>query len=103
MTPELKAKWIAALRSGEYKQTTGRLVRVERDGYKHCCLGVLCEVAGYRRVDGGFLTSECLLVDLLPPGEMEKLGLSSCKPFIEMNDKDGKNFAEIADYIEQIP
>lgn len=43
MTPELKQKWIDALRSGTYKQ-----------GYKtlhprtdFCCLGVLCDIAGY--------------------------------------------------------
>lgn len=33
-------KWCAALRSGKYKQTRGRLQ--DEDG--HCCLGVACEV-----------------------------------------------------------
>ena len=42
MTPELKAKWLAALRSGEYVQGTGHF---EKDR-KFCCLGVLCKVAG---------------------------------------------------------
>lgn len=32
-------KWIAALRSGKYKQTRGRL----QDGDGFCCLGVLCD------------------------------------------------------------
>jgi hypothetical protein len=36
----VKNKWIAALRSGKYKQGRGRLNGP--DGY--CCLGVLCEV-----------------------------------------------------------
>lgn len=45
MDAELKAKWIAALRSGEYKQGNGRL----RDGDKYCCLGVLCDVSGAGR------------------------------------------------------
>lgn len=37
--------WIKALRSGEYKQTWGRLCEVDPDGDKHhCCLGVACEV-----------------------------------------------------------
>lgn len=42
MTPELKTRWLAALRSGEYSQVRGTLKN--RDGY--CCLGVLCEIAG---------------------------------------------------------
>lgn len=40
MDQELKAKWTAALRSGEYKQGAGRLRR--DTGY--CCLGVLGEI-----------------------------------------------------------
>lgn len=41
MKPEIKAKWFAALRSGEYDKGTGALNR----DYKFCCLGVLCELA----------------------------------------------------------
>lgn len=33
-------KWVAALRSGEYKQVTGNL----RKGDGFCCLGVACDV-----------------------------------------------------------
>jgi len=40
MNPEWKAKWLAALRSGEFKQGNGYL---NRDG-GFCCLGVLCEL-----------------------------------------------------------
>lgn len=36
------AKWVEALRSGEYKQTQGFL---EKEG-SYCCLGVYCEVTG---------------------------------------------------------
>lgn len=43
MKKTLKLKWIAALRSGAYKQGKGRL----RRGDSYCCLGVLCEVAGF--------------------------------------------------------
>ena len=43
MKKEIADKWVAALRSGEYKQTTGKLANVERT--EHCCLGVLCEMA----------------------------------------------------------
>ena len=40
MKPKIKARWIAALRSGEYTQGRGQL----RDGDKFCCLGVLCDL-----------------------------------------------------------
>ena len=36
----LRAAWVEALRSGNYKRTTGAL---SEDG-KYCCLGVACEV-----------------------------------------------------------
>ena len=42
MDPEIKAKWLEALRSGEFKQGQN-VLRTAEDGY--CCLGVLCELA----------------------------------------------------------
>ncbi len=40
MKPEIKKRWIAAIRSGEYEQGRGRLKR----GDKFCCLGILCDL-----------------------------------------------------------
>ena len=40
MNPEVKQKWIDALRSGEYEQGKEKLRSVS--GY--CCLGVLCDI-----------------------------------------------------------
>ena len=40
MNQRVKRKWIAALRSGEYKQGKGYL----RKGDRFCCLGVLCDL-----------------------------------------------------------
>ena len=40
MNPEVKQKWIDALRSGKYEQGSERLRSVS--GY--CCLGVLCDI-----------------------------------------------------------
>ncbi len=48
MNPEIKERWITALRSDEYRQTTNYLNR--NGGY--CCLGVLCEIA----VEDGVVT-----------------------------------------------
>lgn len=47
MNKEVKAKWIAALRSGNYEQGEGRLHIVGRNDNPdtYCCLGVLCELA----------------------------------------------------------
>lgn len=41
MNAEIKAEWVADLRSGRYQQGRGAL---NRDG-RFCCLGVLCEQA----------------------------------------------------------
>jgi hypothetical protein len=41
MKADIKERWVAALRSGEYRQAEGYL-RTE-EGF--CCLGVLCELA----------------------------------------------------------
>jgi hypothetical protein len=41
MNPKVKAKWLAALRSGEYEQTVGKL-NDNHGGF--CCLGVLCDI-----------------------------------------------------------
>lgn len=47
MDKKLKAKWVKALRSGKYPQSTGYLYDAFGGGY--CCLGVLCKVKGAKR------------------------------------------------------
>lgn len=62
---EVKIKWVAALRSGEYKQTTGQLADTDyNDNYSFCCLGVLAEVLepGITK-HGGALEGLCTLRD----------------------------------------
>lgn len=52
MDPDIKQRWVAALRSGEYPQTTGRL----RADDAYCCLGVLCDLydsSGWVKIDPG--------------------------------------------------
>lgn len=47
MKAELKAKWVAALRSGDYRQVNGSLKEELEAGtgeFGYCCLGVLCEL-----------------------------------------------------------
>lgn len=40
MKADIKAKWVAALRSGQYEQTDSAL----RNDDSYCCLGVLCDI-----------------------------------------------------------
>jgi hypothetical protein len=40
MDQQIKAEWVAALRSGEYEQG----VQLLRQGDQFCCLGVLCDL-----------------------------------------------------------
>lgn len=95
MNEELKAKWITALRSGNYKQGVGRL----RGDDKFCCLGVLCDLVVPEDWDG----PEQLSTWALPPSYViEPCGLSdaTCAELACKND-DGESFEEIADYIEK--
>ena len=111
MKKEIAEKWVAALRSGEYKQLVGQLASAQRT--EHCCLGVLCELAIKDDVDlvvedvdgatlyGGAQTS-------LPSRVLNWAGMSS--KVGEFNDGSehlaaandvGVPFATIADTIER--
>lgn len=126
MDAQLKTKWIAALRSGEFEQAQGELHDARNDSY--CCLGVLCKVAGAEWTsfekemlgeDGFYRATRDhvpvkdgeLLGDTdgeeLEPAACEKFGIPDQTIFIYMNDGNTKrdikphSFAEIADYIEK--
>jgi hypothetical protein len=104
MNPELKGPWVAALRSGEYDQTTEQLSRgldEYRTGY--CCLGVLCVVNGWEfdEGDGGTESGPTELIGEWSglPGE-SGLTKDERETLANMNDS-GKSFAVIADWIEE--
>jgi hypothetical protein len=112
MYPAIKEKWIMALRSGEHKQTKNMLL--DYDGAQ-CCLGVLCDVVAedmdvekcpgtdprtnghYRDRNGSRMTTQ-LSSDL-----SNEVGLTRAQEsqLITMNDTAGRDFSEIADYIER--
>lgn len=57
MNPLIRESWVAALRSGRYRQTSGKLTRLDERAPgeyaptpSYCCLGVLCALAV--RADG---------------------------------------------------
>lgn len=105
MQPEIKAKWLEALRSGRYAQTTGELF----DGEKFCCLGVLCDVIspnwgqtddeGETYIAHEFGDSN----EILDPTFREEIGIPSDvqDKLTQMNDDEKASFAQIADWIEK--
>jgi hypothetical protein len=48
MKADIKAAWLAKLRSGEFAQGSGQLRTWDADKkvWQYCCLGVLCEMSG---------------------------------------------------------
>lgn len=104
MDPVLKTKWLAALRSGEYKQGKHFLVdhNAENNETTHCCLGVLCEVAGSRRLPSvdGYMVNYVVCTEELADYAFG-LTLKIQKYLMSMNDNQGKSFNEIADWIEE--
>ena len=107
---EAKARWIEALRSGQYKQGTQGLRTTDN---RFCCLGVLCDVVkddvglkwevaphNDRRFQIGGYTG-------VVPDEIDKLfGWGTMQTdqqgqLVSMNDSlPQKSFLEIADWIE---
>lgn len=118
MNPEIRARWTAALRSGDYRQ--GSRALATEDG-EYCCLGVLCDLA----VRAGIIPAPaaddysdgCGLRfgdarDYLPLGVTEWAGLAAESPVVGvpggepgeeplafLNDN-GIGFGEIADLID---
>lgn len=94
MKPEIKEKWVKALRSGEYKQGRRSLRTKLPDGScQHCCLGVLMEIefGGFPPVRDPYTAIGDLVRDTIP---------APVSTLIEMNDDERKSFKQIADYIE---
>lgn len=118
MNEEIKAKWLEALRSGRFLQGTGQLkYQNTMDGpFRHCCLGVLCEVLNVKSMP---VPGEVSMISFegntsyLPFSVVERAGLLTGDPTIpvpspdapttplsDLNDN-GKSFEEIAKLIEE--
>lgn len=109
---EIMLKWVATLRSGEYKQTRGVL----HDANGYCCLGVLCDL--YRKEVGGewvaddkgifFKTNSPQINNelgayVLPYSVYAWAGLTHGDEtsVVGLNDDELKDFAYIANYIQE--
>src|ERR1022692_3350099 len=99
MKREIKLRWIKALESGRYKQTTGCL----KDDSGYCCLGVLCNVLNRGRWDkddensykgqSGGLPSE--IKDLCNITNDQESSL------VHLNNDDQADFKNIAKWIKK--
>lgn len=109
MNSEFKQRWIDALRSGKYEQCREQL---RSKGNRYCCLGVICDIydksnwekseditlPGYRyTIDNIYSSVE------LPEELMYIIGLThdDMAELIELNDHEGYDFDQIADWIEE--
>ena len=117
LDPEFKAKWVTALRSGEYKQGRGLLYT----GEAYCCLGVagrICGIPVEKLKEKHYLTPEWFRDDSLKnvPEILQhdalNLNRESCVHYLGyMNDGDKHHiynpigrqysFNEIADWIDE--
>lgn len=103
-------KWIAALRSGEYKQGRAALKVNNEGNIGYCCLGVLCQIAveenilpppfisvGLGRVYGGE-------TNYLPRMVQDWAGVDRDPMFLSVRlsvaNDNGTTFPEIADLIQ---
>lgn len=102
MDAKLKAKWIEALRSGKYVQTTEWCFRNENEEGTmcYCAMGVLADIIDpTRRYYTMWMDDVCL-----PKSVLEEIGLSSevQSKVMNMNDTYGNSFEDIAKYIEEM-
>jgi hypothetical protein len=94
MNPKAKKLWLEALRSGEFQQGMGSM----RNRGKHCCLGVLQEVA----IKEGVRFEPDWEANSTVPDEVEywaKLDIYDQESLANLNDE-GATFDEIAACIE---
>jgi len=113
MDSTFKARWVAALTSGNYKQGFSVLHRITDTGDEFCCLGVACKLLA----DDGKIesaphdwsvpsTARVMLyngtdIHYMPVVARDKLGLPHYEMMrlADMND-DMKTFEEIAQWID---
>lgn len=116
MDKKVAMKWIKALRSGKYKQTSEVLRQTDENGkVGHCCLGVLAEISG---VDKDFLNENGTLDEPDVRSRCGNIGdeegtpragcikikikkqLVDCTGLAQANDQ-GASFKAIATWIEK--
>lgn len=105
MNKKIKAKWIKALKSGDYKQGTGQLRDKDNN---FCCLGVLCnlyaqdnpEVAKHETDPQKFKDCFSFPPDIVS-SDYAGLDYEVESVLAVMNDQQGKSFKQIANWISK--
>lgn len=107
MNPEVKERWVAALRSGKYRQTRGTL---NEGDVSFCCLGVLCDTEGLGWEISNPYNKVRVIKDfpksyggMLPGVLLDRFGFTgrAQELLIEKNDVRQDNFESIANWIEE--
>lgn len=99
-TQEVKDRWLAALRSGEFKQGYAYL----HDGQNgYCCLGVLAALLGTHTLDLEYKQAlDDVGLDLLGPWDPEDPAtLYTLQRQLAALNNTGLSFEDIADWIEE--
>lgn len=106
MNADLKQRWVAALRSGDYAQGQDRLRQGEKP-FEYCCLGVLCDLSNlgqWNRVLGlighWYVIGAQQSITTLPPPLHRELDTDQINELMRQNDA-GTPFTQIADWIEK--
>ncbi len=102
MNQEIKQKWVAALRSGDYIQMRLLLGHNENGKKQRCCLGVLCDVMGRaQHMESGVLNDDgCLAYPTLDT--LLRAGLESdMSEHLALKNDLGASFFDIANFIEE--
>lgn len=97
-----RREWIAALRSGEFKQGQAALHSLTDEGERFCCLGVACKIGGatefqryVRKHTNSEGTEQVEMTyvlygkvgsssEVLPPAAMAWLGVTASNPSVNM-------------------
>ena len=106
MDKKIKNNWLADLRSDNYPQGFGGLMKQEDDIITYCCLGVLCITMGKKDdldfeqtvviAPSGCIKTHLKYLDCSESGLTHK----QQQTLIELNDESEQNFHQIADFIE---
>lgn len=126
MKPEIKQKWIDALRSGKYNQCHGGLSRTSNGALLYCAIGVLVEVfrletgvGRWSQYDGDLNNQDRTFISpdgrggqdarrgSAPPALYLWTGVENAMRTVfqlvsKMNDE-GASFSEIANFLEGVP
>lgn len=113
MKKSIASKWVKALKSGEYAQGKGKLVKQGKKYDRFCCLGVLTDLymqeVGDLEVDGedseelyyGFCYDEALHPSVQKWAGMKSFsGDYGCAYSLAQRNDEGDKFEELADIIE---